>query len=98
MATVAQLFGVPAVVIPSSLDDFRAYFDAQIHGDSVTVTPVARRIAAVIVRLPLPVPLRLIAPAHRLATPAQLPPRLRPRYGLRWTPLADSRSRPPAGR
>jgi uncharacterized protein (DUF2236 family) len=63
------------------------YFDEQIRGDSVTVTPVARRIAAVIMRAPLPVPLRLIAPAHRLATPAQLPPRLRHEYGLRWTPL-----------
>ena len=87
MATVAELFGVPATVLPPTLDDFRAYFDEQIRGDSVTVTPVARRIAAVIMRAPLPVPLRLFAPAHRLATPAQLPPRLRQEYGFRWTPL-----------
>ena len=87
MATVAELFGVPATVLPPTLDDFRAYFDEQIRGDSVTVTPVARRIAAVIMRAPLPVPLRLFAPAHRLATPAQLPQRLRQEYGFRWTPL-----------
>jgi uncharacterized protein (DUF2236 family) len=87
MATVAQLFGVPAAVIPPTLDDFRAYFDEQIRADTITVTPIARRIAAVIMRAPLPVPLRLFAPAHRLATPAQLPQRLRREYGFRWTPL-----------
>ena len=87
MATVAELFGVPAPVLPPTLDDFRTYFDEQIRGDSVIVTPVARRIAAVIMRAPLPIPLRLFTPAHRLATPAQLPQRLRQEYGFRWTPL-----------
>ena len=87
MAIVAQLFGVPATVIPPTLDEFRVYFDEQIGGDAISVTPVARQIAAVIMRAPLPVPLRLIAPAHRLATPAQLPQRLRHEYGFRWTPL-----------
>jgi uncharacterized protein (DUF2236 family) len=87
MAIVAQLFGAPATVIPPTLDEFRVYFDEQIGGDSISVTPVAHQIAAVIMRAPLPVPFRLIAPAHRLATPAQLPQRLRDEYGFRWTPL-----------
>jgi uncharacterized protein (DUF2236 family) len=87
MATVARLFGVPDAVIPPTLVEFRAYFDEQIRGDTIAVTPIARRIAAVIMRAPLPVPLRLFAPAHRLATPAQLPQRLRHEYGFRWTPL-----------
>jgi uncharacterized protein (DUF2236 family) len=96
MVTVAQLFGVPAEIIPPTLDDFRVYFDEQIRGDTIAVTPIARRIAAVIMRAPLPVPLRLFAPAHRLATPAQLPRRLRCEYGFRWTPLHRF-ALPPAG-
>src|SRR5205814_1976062 len=35
---------------------------------------------------PLPAALRVFAPAHRLATAALLPPRLRLEYGLPWTP------------
>jgi uncharacterized protein (DUF2236 family) len=47
------------------------------------VTGPARDVAAVILEAPLPAPLRLIAPAHRLSTAALLPPRLRREYGLR---------------
>jgi uncharacterized protein (DUF2236 family) len=87
MAIVAQLFGVPADIIPPRLSDFRDYFRAQISSETIAVTPVAREIAEVILEAPLPAPLKMFAPAHRLATIAQLPPRLRDDYGLRWTPL-----------
>jgi len=87
MAVVARLFGLPARFIPRTLNDFRDYFDAQIASDTITVTDPGDRIAEVILRAPLPGPLRLFAPAHRLATTAQLPARLRREYGLRWTPL-----------
>ena len=87
MAVVAQLFGVPAKAIPPTLADFHRYFERQIASETITVTDTARDIVAVIMRAPLPAPIRLIAPAHRLATAALLPPRLRQEYGLRWTPL-----------
>ncbi len=87
MATVARLMGTPEAVIPPSLAAFRDYFAAMVAGPELTVTAPAREIARVILRAPLPVPVRLLAPAHRLATTAQLPPRLRHEYGLRWTPL-----------
>lgn len=87
MAFVAHLFGTPADVIPPSLADFGDYFAAQLRADTIAVTEPAREIAAVILRAPLPAPMRVLAPAHRLATTAQLPPRLRREYGLRWTPL-----------
>src|SRR5664279_5273063 len=87
MAVVARLFGTPAEVIPPSLGDFRAYFAAQIAGDRIAVTEPAREIARVILRTPLPGPMRLLAPANRLATAAHLPPRLRAEYGLRLRPL-----------
>jgi uncharacterized protein (DUF2236 family) len=87
MTVLARLFGVPETVIPRHLGDFRSYFDAQLTSETITVTEPARRVAAVILRAPLPVPIRLIAPAHRLATAALLPPRLRHEYELNWTPL-----------
>jgi uncharacterized protein (DUF2236 family) len=82
MAVVAQIFGTPAAVIPGSLREFRDYFDAQIAGTTIAVTPPAREIAAVILDAPLPALMRFVTPAHRMATGAHLPPRLRDEYGL----------------
>jgi uncharacterized protein (DUF2236 family) len=87
MAVVAQLFGTPAAVIPATLAEFREYFEAQIASDTIAVTPIAEEIATVVLQAPLPLLLRPFAPAHRLATAAQLPQHLRGEYGLHWTPL-----------
>lgn len=87
MALVARLFGTPDAVIPRSLAEFRDYFASQLAGKTITVTPPARDVAAVILEAPLPRFLRPLVPAHRLATAALLPLRLREEYGLRWTPL-----------
>jgi uncharacterized protein (DUF2236 family) len=87
MAIVARLFGTPADVIPATLADLRDYFSAQIDGAVITVTEPARQIARAIYRSPLRGPMRVVTPAHRLATTAQLPPRLRQEYDLRLAPL-----------
>ena len=97
MAFVARLFGTPDSVLPGSIDEFRAYFASELEGGDICVTDPARDIASVILQVPGPVPLRLLAPAHRLATAALLPPRLRSEYGLRWTGLHE-RSLPLAAR
>lgn len=89
MSTVAELFGTPARVLPGSYSEFREYVDAQLASRTITVTPPARPVASVILAAPLPVPLRILAPAHRLATTQILPPRLRDEYELRWTPLHE---------
>lgn len=89
MNLVAQLFGTPTDALPRSHQDFRAYFDGQLASEAITVTAPARRVASVILAAELPVPLRLLAPAHRLATAYILPPRLRREYRLRWTPLHE---------
>ena len=94
MATVATLFGTPPEVIPPDLAQFRSYLAGQLACSTVTVTAPAREIAAVILRAPLPAPMRMLAPAHRLATAALLPERLRDEYGLRWTPLHALSLRP----
>jgi len=89
MSTVAELFGTPARVLPRSYPEFREYVDAQLASRTITVTAPAREVASVILAAPLPVPLRILAPAHRLATTKILPPRLRDEYGLRWTALHE---------
>jgi uncharacterized protein (DUF2236 family) len=87
MAVVAELFGTPRSVIPRSLAEFRDYFAAELESGRIIVTPPAREVAAVVLRAPLPAPLRMLVPAHRLATAGLLPERLRDEYGLRWNPL-----------
>ena len=87
MATLARILGTPAEVIPPTLGEFHEYFAAALVGGEITVTEPARAIARMILRAPLPAPVRLLAPAHRLATAAQLPTDIRRGYGLRWTPL-----------
>jgi uncharacterized protein (DUF2236 family) len=87
MNVVAELFGVPSVVLPRSYGEFRRYFEAQVESDTIAVTRPARQVAAVVLAAKLPAPLRVLAPAHRLATARILPPRLRDEYGLRLGPL-----------
>ncbi len=97
MAVVARLFGTPADVIPRSLADFRDYFAGEIAGDALAVTEPAKRVAAVILEAPLPAPMRLLVPAHRLSTAGLLPARLRDEYGLRFGPLHERGLRLAAG-
>lgn len=89
MAVVARLFGTPADVIPPTVADFREYLRAQVAGPTIAVTAPARQVAEAIVEAALPVPMRLLVPAHRLSTAGLLPPRLREEYGLRWGPLHE---------
>jgi uncharacterized protein (DUF2236 family) len=89
MNLVARLFGTPADALPHTYDQFQAYFDAELRSERITVTEPARRVAEVILSAPLPAPLRLLAPAHRVATARILPARLRRQYDLRWTALHD---------
>jgi uncharacterized protein (DUF2236 family) len=87
MALVAELFGTPRDVIPPTLADFRDYFFELVESDTIAVTTPAREVAEVVLSAPLPAPLRLLVPAHRLATAGLLPSRLRAEYGLRWSPV-----------
>jgi uncharacterized protein (DUF2236 family) len=89
MAIVARLFGTPASVIPPTLSEFREYFAAEVAGRKITVTRPARQVADVILRAPVPAPMRVLVPAHRLSTAGLLPPRLRREYGLRWSPVHE---------
>jgi uncharacterized protein (DUF2236 family) len=85
MALVAQVFGLPRSAIPATLADFREYLHDRLAGSEICVTAPAQDVAEVILEAPLPAPLRLLAPVHRLATAALLPQRLREEYGLDWS-------------
>jgi uncharacterized protein (DUF2236 family) len=85
MAVVAHLFGVPTSAIPATLTDFREYVRARLAGPEICVTAPAQKVAAVILEAPVPRPLRLLVPAHRLATAALLPAKVREGYGLSWS-------------
>ena len=85
MAVVAQVFGLPPSAIPATLADFHEYLRERLTSPEICVTAPARDVANVILEAPLPAPLRLLAPVHRLATAALLPPRLREEYGLDWS-------------
>jgi uncharacterized protein (DUF2236 family) len=85
MALVAQVFGLPRSAIPATLADFREYLRDCLAGPEICVTAPARDVAEVILEAPLPTPLRVLAPLHRLATAALLPTRLRDEYGLDWS-------------
>lgn len=97
MGLVSELFGMPASVLPPTLAEFREYLAAEIGGATITVTEPARAVATVILEARLPAPMRVLAPAHRLATAGLLPPRLRAEYGLRWG-TAQERALPVAAR
>jgi uncharacterized protein (DUF2236 family) len=86
MKTCALLFGTPAVVIPPTLTDFRAYMRERLTSDEITVTATAREIARTVLSPPLPLPLRPAMLAVNLVTASLMPARLRREYGLGWDP------------
>ncbi len=90
MAVVARLVGVPDGVLPATLGEFRAYVEEMLGGPELVVTPPARDVARVVLDAPLPAPMRLLVPAHRLSTAWLLGQRLRAGYDLRWSPAHDA--------
>jgi len=89
MSVVAGLFGAPPSALPHSYAEHREYFLDQLGRGVITVTPPALEVAAVILATPLPAPLRLLVPAHRLATARLLPGRIRREYGLQWNGVRE---------
>lgn len=85
--TIAGLFGLAPESLPRDWDEFRAYVDAMLDSDTLTVIPEARMIADAVLKGHNPF---LRPPAWYMAmTAATLPPRLRLAYGLTYD--ADER-------
>ena len=78
----ARLMGVPEHLIPARYADFQRYMSGMLRGPLLAVGPLAREIAASVLRPPLP---RITQPAFWLTaalTIRLLPPVLRRRYGF----------------
>lgn len=82
----ARLFGIPHAMLPKRLMDFRDYMRGMVTGEILAVGPASREIAASILQPPVPAGLRHLFQAANLFTVGLLPPRLRARYGLSWSP------------
>ena len=73
MAIVAQIFGTPAARDPALAPGVPGVPRGADRRGPITVTTPARNVADVILAAPLPAPMRVLLPAHRLATAGTLP-------------------------
>jgi uncharacterized protein (DUF2236 family) len=81
----ARLFRIPEQYIPRTRRAFEEYMTAMVNGDVLAVGADSRRIAASILRPPLPPGLRHALQAANLFTVGLLPRVLRERYGFAWS-------------
>jgi uncharacterized protein (DUF2236 family) len=84
---VGQRLGIPRERSPADLAALCDYWAAMLASDGpLQITPTARRLAATIIRPPLPFAPGVLIDA--LATPglALLPPHIRAAYGIPWGP------------
>jgi uncharacterized protein (DUF2236 family) len=77
----ALLFGLGPDLVPETLEDFNRYFDDQIQGDTLTVSPPALEMADFILQAPTP-SLEPVFTTYRALTASLLPERIRVAYGL----------------
>lgn len=81
---VGRLLGVPSALYPSDFIGFRRYLDGMLSGPELRIDARARKLAASVLRPPLPwVPAAAWAPFGAL-TAGLLPPAMRRAYGLPW--------------
>lgn len=85
----ARLFGIPERLIPRDWTAFQRYLRGMLNGPTLAVGRDSRAIAAALLSPPLPPGMRQLAAATRLFTVGLLPPVLRARYGLPWSPVQE---------
>lgn len=83
----ARRLGIPAALMPPTLDAFHAYMAAMFASDTLTVTDAAWRLAWEVLE-PVTVPPlpRIGAALLGFVAAGLLPPRLRAAYSLEWSP------------
>jgi uncharacterized protein (DUF2236 family) len=82
------LYGIPDDLMPSNLGAFGAYVRDMLEGEELRATEESRRLAASVLRPPLPLWWRVPTEAVRLVTLALLPEPIRDMFGLRAGPAA----------
>jgi uncharacterized protein (DUF2236 family) len=86
---IARLFGIPERLVPKDMAAFERYLAAALAGDTLTIGPQGRDVAETILHPPVTPPLGALLAAARPLTVGLLPPVLRQRYGLGWSPLSE---------
>lgn len=87
-ARFATQLGCPEELWPSSVAEFRAYWQQQV--DTLEVTEDAKRICRdMMYSGSLPWYLRTLLPLNRLITAGLLPERMREEYGFAWNPRRE---------
>jgi uncharacterized protein (DUF2236 family) len=82
MKLVARVFGVPERAVPPTLAEFVEYKRALLASAELRVGAQARAVAQIVLRPPVPAPLRPGFAALARVTAALLPEELQERYGL----------------
>lgn len=84
-----KMLGVPDDYVASTIDEFREYFDGMIASDKIAVGEVGRRLAHDVLHPKV----RFVPPpvfgALGIVTTGLLPPSVRERYGLPWSPARE---------
>ncbi len=81
--------GIPRSVYPTTFGEFDQYMQEMIHGDTLTVTEVARELARDVLNQRDGLIPRSSTRLLRFATAGLLPARLRQEYGLNWGPTDE---------
>ena len=81
---LARLFEIPDGKIPESLDAFNDYMQSMIRSGTLSVGPVAQRLAREVIYPRRPFIFRLGSPLNAFITAGLLPAELREGFGYRW--------------
>ena len=86
----SELLGLPRDRVPPTVGALRGYIDAVVDGDTLLVTPAARRVAALFRDPPQGAEWRPVLRAVAWWAFGSLPPRLRSMYGIQWGPAREA--------
>jgi uncharacterized protein (DUF2236 family) len=81
---LAELLGIPPQLVPPTLEQFAAYMQEMLTGDTLAVTDLARHMIGVLIDPPVWIVPRAAAHLVSFVTAGLLPERLRSAYGLKW--------------
>jgi uncharacterized protein (DUF2236 family) len=84
---IGRLFALRDADMPQDVEELGLYMADIVEGDTLFVTPEARRLAVrIVMRPPVPLQLRPVVELSNFVTVGLLPPRVRRLYGFSWDP------------
>jgi uncharacterized protein (DUF2236 family) len=85
---VGRCFGLGERDMPADIEGFEAYMAERYASPALVVTPQARELAVeIVLRPPVPLPMRPLLELVNQITVGLLPPRVREQYGFSWDPV-----------